>query len=150
MTSETVQRHERTGTAKAVTPQADDLMERAKARAPSVQQQLDNLKPTEVLDRQGNCHPLPAPTSATDVAAEDAFDRHVDELTADNITFPRKFSMQGVEGTYGIIGEDTKIEKDREVVALLDGTMWGYARLVAGEPARFAFGCFSNAGTLRH
>jgi hypothetical protein len=105
--------HERTGARRTSTP------EQATPRpAPSVAQVLATQKADQTIDRAGNVIRAEQPLLA---AAGDAFDRHLDELTAGSFSFPGTlFHLHGVDGTCNIIGEDTEIAKDRLFVGLFD------------------------------
>ena len=134
--------HEKTRATKTTT-----TLEAKPRPAPTVAQVLAAQKPTEAIDCAGNI--VPATPSA--VAADDAFERHMDELTADNIIFPGKmFKLDSTTGVYTVIGENTEIAKDQLLDSLFDGSLWGYVRVIEGEPAKFALGSLGDAAGLPH
>jgi hypothetical protein len=97
--------------------------ETSKRKVPSVKEvlaeqdrQADLLKATTV-----------APTTNLPVPAEDAFSRHVNELTAGTFVFPGTlFDMHGIDGTYNTVSGNTEIKIGGLYVPHFEETYWGY------------------------
>jgi hypothetical protein len=116
-------------------------VETSKRKAPSVQQVLAEQEKQAGL-------PKAAPAANLPVPAEDAFSRHVSELTTDAFVFPGTlFDMHGINGTYNTISGDTEIGAGGLYVPSFEETYWGYVNYGA-DGVRYVMKCLAAKDDL--